>query len=124
MLDTQEKQFLHGPAKACNLARMTKVQVPGHVLVWLLRGEAPLLVHERTAPTIEWRDSYYKVDIPSTRDAKQCIHLEVYDDDWNKPWSEQRVRVTEVTTYQRGCDALPGKALRSRADIHRPAARG
>lgn len=101
MLDNNEKQLLYGPAKPCNLARMTKVPVPGHALVWLLRGEAPLLVHEREAPTIEWMGDFYKVDIPSTRDARQCVHLEVYEEDWNKPWAEQRVRVTKVTTYQK-----------------------
>jgi hypothetical protein len=109
MLDNNEKQFLHGPAKACNLARMTKVPVPGHVLVWLLRGEAPLLVHEPTAPTVAWMGSYYKVDIPSKHEAKQCVHLEVYDDDWDKPWKEQRLRVTEVTTYQKGATLYQAK---------------
>ncbi len=102
MLDNNEKQFLHGPAKACNLARMTKVPVPGHVLVWLLRGEAPLLVHERSAPTLAWTGSFYEVKLPSTRGAQQLITLEVYDEDWDKPWSEQRLRVTGVTTSQHG----------------------
>jgi hypothetical protein len=102
MLDNNEKKFLHGPAKTCNLARMTRVKVPGHALVWLLRGEAPLLVHEREAPTIVWQDGHYIVDIPSTRNAQQQLFLEVYDEDLDKPWKEQRVRVTRVETKQRG----------------------
>ncbi len=102
MLDTKEKQFLYGPAKACNLARMTQVPVPGHVLVSLLRGEAPLLVHEPQAPTISWDCDHYQVIIPSTREAQQEVHLQVYDEDFDKPWSEQRVRVTQVNVYQRG----------------------
>jgi hypothetical protein len=102
MLDNNEKKFLHGPAKTCNLARMTRVQVPGHALVWLLRGEAPLLVHEPSAPTIVWDDGHYVVDIPSTRQAQQEIFLEIYDDDFGKPWQEQRLRVTRVATRQAG----------------------
>src|SRR5690349_5536357 len=82
MLDNDQKQFLKGPAKACNLARMTRVPIPGHALVWLLRGEAPLLVHEPEAPTILWDGGHYTVEIPSTRSAKQLLHLEVYDDDF------------------------------------------
>ncbi len=102
MLDFQQKQFLHGPASACNLARMTQVPVPGHVLVSLLRGEAPLLVHDAKAPTLRWEDDHYLVEIPSTHGASQQLQIQTYDDDFNKPWSQQRVRVTEVTTTQRG----------------------
>jgi hypothetical protein len=101
MLDMKEKQFLHGPAKACNLARLTQVPVPGHVLVALLRGEAPLLIHEPAAPTMAWEDGHYKVVIPSTREASQEVHLEVMPDDWLKPWKQQRLRVTQVNVRQR-----------------------
>jgi len=102
MVDNNQKQFLYGPAKACNLARMTQVEVPGHVLVWLLRGEAPLLVHEPTAPTVRWDDDHFAVMVPSTRQAKQLIELQVYEQDYAKPWQQQRVRVTKVTTLQQG----------------------
>ena len=102
MLDTQEKQFLHGPAKPCNLARLTQVPVPGHVLVWLLRGEAPLLVHEPDAPTIDWQDDHYRVLVPSTRGANQEIDLEVHPDDWLLPYNQQRLRVMRVETRQQG----------------------
>ncbi|MEZ4440418.1 MAG: hypothetical protein R3B72_15080 [Polyangiaceae bacterium] len=101
MLDTQNKQFLHGPAKACNLARMTQVPLPGHVLVSLLRGEAPLLVHAPEAPSLAWADGHYEVTIPSKHEARELVHLEVYGDDWAKPWGEQRLRVTHVEVSQR-----------------------
>jgi hypothetical protein len=102
MLDTQQEQFLYGPAKACNLARMTQVPVPGHVLVALLRGEAPLLVHDRAALSMSWDKGHYAVEIPSTHEATQRVHLEVYGDDWMKPWAEQRLRVTHVEVVQQG----------------------
>src|SRR5262249_39409259 len=54
MLDVKQKELLHGPASACNLARLTQVPVPGHALVSLLRGEAPLLVHGPANASLAW----------------------------------------------------------------------
>jgi hypothetical protein len=101
----KEKQFLYGPASACNLARLTQVPIPGHALVSLLRGEAPVLVHDPAAATIAWDGGgFYRLLIRSTRDAAQEIHLEVRPDDVEKPWNEQRLRVTDVLVAQRGAD--------------------
>lgn len=105
MLDMKEKQFLFGPASPCNLARMTRVPIPGHALVSILRGEAPLLVHQPNASSIAWNtDGYYRVIIPSTQSAQQEVHLAVRPDDWDKPWSQQRLRVMHVRVSQRGGD--------------------
>lgn len=105
MLDLKEKQFLYGPASPCNLARMTQVPVPGHALVSLLRGEAPVLVHAKNDATIAWDSKgFYTLSIKSTRDAVEEIHMEVHPDDWERSWSEQRVRVTNVRVAQRGVD--------------------
>lgn len=105
MLDMKEKQFLHGPATACNLARLTQVPIPGHALVSLLRGEAPVLLHAPPNATLAWDDAgFYRVQVTSTRDASQEIHLEVRPEDIDKPWSEQRLRVTDVRVSQRGTD--------------------
>ncbi|WP_437774726.1 LolA family protein [Sorangium sp. So ce1097] len=105
MLDVGQKQLLHGPASACNLARLTQVPIPGHALVSLLRGEAPVLVHEPRGASIAWDgDGFYRVLIQSTRDATQEIHLEPRPDDWRLPWSQQRLRVRQVRVAQRGLD--------------------
>jgi outer membrane lipoprotein-sorting protein len=105
MLDVKEKQFLHGPASACNLARLTQVPVPGHALVALLRGEAPVLVHQPQDATIAWDGhGFYRIAIASTREATEEIHLEVRPSDVDKPWAEQRVRVTDVVVTQRGVE--------------------
>lgn len=105
MLDIGQKQLLHGPASACNLARLTQVPVPGHALVSLLRGEAPVLVHEPAGASIGWDGGgFYRVLLQSTRDASEEIHLEVRPEDWMKPWSEQRMRVKDVRVAQRGVD--------------------
>jgi hypothetical protein len=103
MIDVKEKQFLFGPATPCNLARLTQVPIPGHALVGLLRGEAPVLVHPPTGATIAWdAKGFYRVVVASTREATEEIHLEVLPSDVNKPWSEQRLRVTDVRVLQRG----------------------
>ena len=102
MFDLEKKQFLHGPASACNLARMTQVEVPGHALVSIMRGEAPLLVHEPGAAAIAWDDGHYVIDIPSENNARQKVILEVHDDDFDKPWQEQRLRVSYLEVEQAG----------------------
>jgi hypothetical protein len=105
MLDIKEKQFLFGPSSPCNLARLTQVPVPAHALVALLRGEAPVLVHSPKAAQITWeKDGFYRLLVQSTRDASQEIHLEIRPEDIDKPWQEQRVRVTDVRVAQRGLD--------------------
>ncbi len=98
--DLPNKQFLEGPASACNLARLTQVPVPGHALVYLLRGEAPLLEHEPTTPRLAWEDGHYRVDLEGAHGARQTVRLEVYDEDFTLEWSKQRLRVVGLTTEQ------------------------
>ncbi len=101
--DLRQKRFFVGPASACNIALLTTVAIPGHALVELLHGEAPVLKHTPEAVTIEWSGKgYYIVKIPSTRDAREEIHLAPRPDDWAKPWGEQRMRVVDVRVEQQG----------------------
>ncbi len=103
LTDLREKRFLYGPASACNIARLTQVPIPGHALVDLLRGQAPILKHEPNAGTIAWSGSgYYVVTVPSTRDASEELRMEPHPDDLAKPWSEQRLRLVRVTVRQYG----------------------
>lgn len=100
--DMKNKAFLEGPPDPCNIARLTQVRMPAHALVRLMRGEAPLLVHEPDAPTLEWDgDGYYVVRIPSRHAARQVIHLQPHPDDFDLPWNDQRVRVRFVSVMQR-----------------------
>lgn len=102
LADMREKRFYVGPASACNIARFTTVPMPANVLVDLLLGRAPVLKH--AAPgTIEWSgDGYYVVSIPGTREASEEIHIAPTPGDFNKPWSEQRMRVLGVKVRQDG----------------------
>ncbi len=103
LADLREKKFFFGEAKACNIARLTTVPMPGHVLVSLLRGEAPVLKHDRAAATIAWsRGGYYVLRIPSTRNAEEEIHVAPHPDDFNLPWEKQRMRVLDVEVKQQG----------------------
>jgi hypothetical protein len=103
LADLRNKTLYTGPASACNIARLTTVAVPGHVLVDLLRGEAPVLKHAATSTTIVWNTAgYWVLVIASSRDAREEIHLVPRPDDWTKPWEQQRMRVLDVLVAQRG----------------------
>jgi hypothetical protein len=103
LADLRDKRFYLGPATACNIARLTTLPVPGHVLVDLLRGEAPVLVHDANGPTITWStDGYWVLTIPGTRQAREEIHLTPRPDDWGLPWERQRMRVLDVRVVQQG----------------------
>lgn len=113
--DLRQKQFLRGPANACNLGRFTHVPVPPAALVQLLRGEAPVLVHSASGATIAWESGEYVVRIQSTRDASEEIHLQPLEQDYALPFSAQRVRVTEVRVMQRGIELYRAQLVAHRA---------
>ena len=50
----------------------------------LLRGEAPVLVHEPAAATIEWESGGYSLNLRGKNQAEQTIVLVPLDADWNK----------------------------------------
>lgn len=96
LYDLRQKQFLQGPANECNLARFTNVPMPPHALVQLLRGEAPVLLHEPGGTRIEWRGGRYVLDIDSRHAAHETIELLPLESDWNRPFAEQHVIVLGV----------------------------
>jgi len=100
--DVRERVFLHGPANACNLQRFTRVPLPPQAFVDLLRGVPPVLVHDASAASLEWESGAYSVRIRSRHQAEQKIRLLPAEEDWNRPWREQRLRVMEVEVRQAG----------------------
>jgi outer membrane lipoprotein-sorting protein len=104
LLDFTSKQFVHGPATECNVARFLHVPVPPFALVALLAGEAPVLVHDPSAASLTWDSGAYLISIKSSRGASEEIRLEPRPEDWEKPWSEQRVRVRDVRVVQQGIE--------------------
>jgi len=119
LLDVKNKQFLHGPPKACNLQRMTQVPVPGHALVSLLRGEAPVLLHKPEQARLEWdtKDGFYKLLVDGTNGGLEEVHLQIPAEDFEKPWNEQRVRITDVRVAQMGVDLYHAE-LSSHKPVH------
>jgi hypothetical protein len=103
MADLKDRRFLEGPARACNLARLTTLSVPGHVLVDLLRGEAPVLKHDPAAGSIRWSASgYWVLSVPGEYESQEELHLAPYPADWNLPWQTQRLRLLDVRVEQQG----------------------
>jgi hypothetical protein len=104
LLDVSGKTFWAGPASECNVARFLRVPVPPQALVTLLSGEAPVLVHETGDATLGWESGAYVLRIQSKHGASERIRLEPRPEDWNIPWSRQRVRVLEVSVVQQGIE--------------------
>jgi len=100
LLDVTGKTFWAGPASECNVARFLRVPVPPHAMVSLLLGEAPVLAHDPDAATLAWESGAYVLRIQSSHGASEMIRLEPRPEDWEIPWSEQRVRVREVRVVQ------------------------
>jgi hypothetical protein len=117
LMDLRQKRFLYGPANACNLARFTQISLPPHVLVDLLRGEAPVLVHTPPQASVAWESDRYVVRVASKHGASERIELEPLPADFARPWSEQRVRVLGVEVEQQGVTLY-----RVALDDHAPAA--
>ncbi len=116
LLDTREKAFFVGPAHQCNVERFLRVPVPPAALVQLMAGEAPIVVHEPGQARIEWRGGRYVIDIDSRHDVHEAIELVPRDEDWEKPFTEQRLRVVAVTVEQQGVELY-----RAELKDHRPA---
>jgi hypothetical protein len=131
LYDLRQKEFLHGPSLPCNVERFTRVPVPPFALVQLLRGEAPVLVHEAAGTSISWETGFlglgsraYKIRIASKHGAEQEIRLVPYDDDFELPTERQRLRVLEVRVLQHGSelyaaelrDHRPGRTAPPRVD--------
>lgn len=103
LTDLKDRRFFVGPATACNIARLTTVPVPGHVLVDLLRGEAPVLKHDAERAAIAWDEAgYWILTVVGQNQAHEEIHLVPYRSDWTRPWQTQRLRVLDVRVEQQG----------------------
>lgn len=103
LYDLKEKRFFYGPASACNIARLTTVPMPGHVLVSLLRGEAPVLKHTEGEATIVWDSGgYYVVTFHGNNGSEERVKIAPHREDFGLPWEKQRLRVLDVEVKQQG----------------------
>lgn len=102
LLDLQQKSFTRGPANTCNLERFTRVPLPPHAFAELLRGAAPVLVHSPSDATIAWESGAYTVEVRGRDQAVEEIRMVPVDADFQRVWSEQRLRVLRVGVRQAG----------------------
>jgi hypothetical protein len=105
--DLAGHHFYKGAATACAIGRFTQVPIPGHALVSLLRGQAPILKHDaataQAAESVRWdRHGYYVATISGANQTEEELHLEPEPSDVDKPWSEQRLRVRAVIIREKG----------------------
>jgi hypothetical protein len=114
--DLRARQFLTGPADECNLEQALKVPVPPEALGELLTGQAPILVHRPEQARLEWESGAYVLRIDSEHAAAEEVHLVPRDEDWERPWQEQHLRVLEVRVVQQGL-----VLYEARLDEHRAA---
>jgi hypothetical protein len=104
LTDVKAKKYFQGEAKECAISRFLGVPAPPQALVQLLVGVAPVLVHQPQDAQINWDGDAYLLRIASKHQAEQTIRLLPTADDWNKPWSQQRLLVTQVQVTQQGIE--------------------
>jgi hypothetical protein len=102
LADVRERTFYRGPANACNMARFTRIALPPAVMVDLFRGEAPVLKHVGSPAQGAWEGGRYVVRVAGAHGARERIELEPIPSDFERPWSEQRVRVLGIAVEQQG----------------------
>lgn len=101
--DLRNKRFFTGPPSDCNIARLANVPMPGHVLVSLLRGEAPVLKHGDADESIAWDGGgYYVVTIKGNNGSVERVRVAPHPEDFALPWEKQRLRVLDVVVEQQG----------------------
>jgi hypothetical protein len=98
--DHQTQQF---PATSEALAAAVGIGVTPNVIVTLLLGRPPVLVHAQT-PSVRWEGGHYVVEVESTNAWREQIELIPRESDWNKPWQEQRMRLLRVRVSKEGLD--------------------
>ena len=107
--DKGNGKYLVGPAKPCNIARITQVPLESTELVPMLWGMRPNIKGPITCDSIDWNgDGYYVVMMSDgkTGSLSHELHVAPTPDDWNKPYGQQRLRLLGVLGWQgKGSDA-------------------
>jgi hypothetical protein len=98
--DHQTQQL---PASADALASSVGIGVTPNVIVSLMLGRAPVLVHSQT-PSVRWESGHYVVELDGSNAWHESIELIPRESDWNKPWQEQRMRLLRVRVSKEGLD--------------------
>lgn len=98
--DRRSGRVDRSPATATAMQHLVKIPVPPAILVTLLLGHAPVLRH--TTSSVRWSAGHYVVSVDGNDDSHEEIDLAVSAEDWDKPWSQQRLRPVRVHVAQAG----------------------
>lgn len=106
--DKANGRYIIGAAKPCNVAQITQVPLPLNELVPMLWGMRPHLDGPIQCDSIAWSgEGYYVVMLsqaasgaaPKSGAYSHELHVSPYPTDWDKPWSEQRLRLLGVNAW-------------------------
>ncbi len=99
--DKGHGRYIVGPAKPCNIARITQVPLPLEELVPMLWGMRPHLEGPIQCDSIEWADGHYRLMMSRKTPGALSheLHVTPYPADWDKPWAQQRLRLLGVYAW-------------------------
>lgn len=106
--DKGHGRYIVGAATPCNVARVTQVPLPLDELVPMLWGMRPHLDGPIKCDSINWSgEGYYVVMLSQNAGGVASksgalaheLHVTPYPSDWDKPWSDQRLRLLGVNGW-------------------------
>lgn len=105
LLDVAQGRVFRGAAKACTVARFTRVPLPPEALVETLRGRPATIVH--TNEELGWtarafEPGYYRVRLSDPGGGTQELRIGVHPDDFGRDWSAQRLRYLGTQVWNQG----------------------
>ena len=116
--DHQTQQF---PATSEALASAVGIGVTPNVIVALMLGRAPVLVHSQT-PSVRWESGHYVVELDGANAWHERIELIPRESDWSKPWQEQRMRLLRVRVSKEGLDLYDARLADHKIIVAAPSA--
>ena len=120
-VDLRNSQMQQLPATSAALASAVGIGVTPNVIVSLMLGRPPVLVHTQ-APSVKWESGHYVVDVDGANAWHERIELVPRETDWSKPWQEQRMRLLRVRVSKDGLDLYDARLGDHKVIIPAPSA--
>src|SRR5690606_21066058 len=107
LYNLEERSFIYGPAKTCNVQKFTQVPVSAEALVELLRGRPPVLRHAPEDAQITFRKhlfsrGQYELEIAGRDETSELMEIGLRKEDYSLPPEKQRLRLLGVQVVQAG----------------------
>jgi len=101
--DKANGRYIVGPAKPCNIAKITQVPLPSKELVPMLWGMRPHLDGPISCDSINWSgDGHYVVMLGGgEKTLAHELHVAPWPSDWDKPYAQQRLRLLGVRAWDK-----------------------